>query len=248
MAYELSAPVTPAANALSSDGNTIRVSEHGNPLLVVLGGYQDLWTAQTAWGWDVGSALIALDEAPQPRAQDLQVGGSHALLQLACTELCTGWLAYGTGELSDTLRSDTAAMALTFAMSELLPENSYQYRYALIDSDGASFVSDPASFTTEAASAVPPPAVEAALTLGAIYANPTHSSSRFMLQSVGGRPLDLAVFSVQGRRLRTLHSGTGPTGSRDYALDGRDDAGSPLPAGVYLIRASDGRTTAPALD
>ncbi len=241
MAYEISAPVTPAANALSSDANTIQMSEHGDPLLVVLGGYQDLWTAQAAWDWDVTSALIATDEAPEPRGEDLQVGGSHALLRVDCSELCAGWLAYGTGELSDTLHVDAAEMTLAFALSELLPGTTYQYRYALIDSDGDSFLSAPASFTTEASSAAPPAAL--ALFLGAIHPNPGRAGSRFTLQQSGERELDLALFSIQGRRLRTLHRGRGTPGMRDFQLDGKDTEGESLPAGIYLVRACDGQAS-----
>jgi reprolysin-like metallo-peptidase family M12B/flagellar hook capping protein FlgD len=48
--------------------------------------------------------------------------------------------------------------------------------------------------------------------------------------------LDLAIFSVQGRRLRTLASGIWPAGRHRIVWDGKDDSGRRLGAGIYLVR------------
>jgi flagellar hook assembly protein FlgD len=50
----------------------------------------------------------------------------------------------------------------------------------------------------------------------------------------------LTLFSVQGRRVRELHAGPLGEGRRSIAWDGRDDAGAPVPSGVYFAVLSDG--------
>jgi len=46
----------------------------------------------------------------------------------------------------------------------------------------------------------------------------------------------LGVFSVEGRRIRTLRSGTLAAGSYRVPWDGRDDAGRAVADGVYFAR------------
>jgi flagellar hook assembly protein FlgD len=53
-------------------------------------------------------------------------------------------------------------------------------------------------------------------------------------------PASVRVFDVAGRTVRTLLRGVQPAGERVLAWDGRDDAGSPLSAGVYLLRLDAG--------
>ena len=55
-----------------------------------------------------------------------------------------------------------------------------------------------------------------------------------------GANLELAVYAVDGRRLRSLHSGAAPGGELALTWDGRDAGGRRLPAGVYLLQASNG--------
>jgi hypothetical protein len=50
----------------------------------------------------------------------------------------------------------------------------------------------------------------------------------------------LAVFDAAGRRVRTLLDGPLPAGPQRARWDGRDDAGTPAPAGLYFIRLEHG--------
>ncbi len=50
-----------------------------------------------------------------------------------------------------------------------------------------------------------------------------------------GGPADLVVYSVAGRRVRTLAHGARAAGEYSFAWDGRDDGGSQAPAGVYYV-------------
>jgi hypothetical protein len=48
--------------------------------------------------------------------------------------------------------------------------------------------------------------------------------------------VELAVFSVDGRRVRTLASGARDAGEYHLAWDGRDDGSQPAAAGIYYLR------------
>jgi flagellar hook assembly protein FlgD len=51
-----------------------------------------------------------------------------------------------------------------------------------------------------------------------------------------------AVLDLFGRRVATLWDGPLGAGRREWLWDGRDDAGSPVPPGVYVALAEAGTT------
>ena len=57
---------------------------------------------------------------------------------------------------------------------------------------------------------------------------------RFDLPAAG--PIDLAVYDVTGRRVRTLVSGALNAGSHDVIWWGRDDTGGELASGLYFYK------------
>jgi hypothetical protein len=79
-------------------------------------------------------------------------------------------------------------------------------------------------------------AIPTRLELGTPSPDPVRGSARFRfaLPSAGGIRLEL--YDAQGRRVRTLASGTFPAGRHARTWDARDDAGRAVPAGVYLAR------------
>ncbi len=66
--------------------------------------------------------------------------------------------------------------------------------------------------------------------------NPFNPSTtiRFELPQEG--PASLAIYSVEGRRIRLYSLGTMPAGTNRFVWDGRDDRGTPVPSGVYFYR------------
>jgi flagellar hook assembly protein FlgD len=66
--------------------------------------------------------------------------------------------------------------------------------------------------------------------------NPFRSSTvlRFSLAARG--PIDLALYSVSGRRIRTLASGMHEVGFYNLNWDGRDQGGQAMATGVYFAR------------
>jgi flagellar hook assembly protein FlgD len=53
----------------------------------------------------------------------------------------------------------------------------------------------------------------------------------------------MAVFGVDGRRVRQLVMGTVPAGTHQVTWDGRDDRGQQVAAGVYFYRLTAGDRT-----
>jgi hypothetical protein len=58
-------------------------------------------------------------------------------------------------------------------------------------------------------------------------------------QSGGGR-LQLAVYDLQGRRVRMLHDGAIAAGWHNWTWDGRDRQGRAMASGLYFLRAQTG--------
>ena len=66
--------------------------------------------------------------------------------------------------------------------------------------------------------------------------NPFAHTTTFRFSLAKPGRAELEVFSVDGRRVRTLSRGVREAGEYALPWDGRDDAGQPLAAGVYYAR------------
>lgn len=85
----------------------------------------------------------------------------------------------------------------------------------------------------------------AGLRLAPAMPNPFGERARLALSLDGPRArLEVGIYAVDGRRLRTLHSGPTDGGELSYSWDGRDADGRALAAGVYLLRAETEREQA----
>jgi flagellar hook assembly protein FlgD len=80
------------------------------------------------------------------------------------------------------------------------------------------------------------PAVESSATFATIAPNPISSTARiaFTLPEAGHAALD--IMDVQGRRIARLVDGELGAASHAYTWNTRDDAGRPVPSGVYFAR------------
>ncbi|MFI5370378.1 MAG: C25 family cysteine peptidase [Candidatus Eisenbacteria bacterium] len=95
--------------------------------------------------------------------------------------------------------------------------------------------------------AVGPPAITLPLTLelAAPRPNPARATLRIAFgipAARDGAPLDLAVFDITGRRVRTLAHGPSRPGRVELTWDLRADDGSPAASGVYLVHLRSGNT------
>jgi hypothetical protein len=71
--------------------------------------------------------------------------------------------------------------------------------------------------------------------------NPSTSVRLFLpVGSSGSRELEVVVYDLQGRRIRTLHQGPATEGWHTFTWDGRDGRGHTQASGLYFLRARSG--------
>jgi hypothetical protein len=66
--------------------------------------------------------------------------------------------------------------------------------------------------------------------------NPFHQTATIAFSLAQAGPVELAIFSVDGRRVRTLVRESREPGEYRLTWDGRDDHGNPMSAGVYYAQ------------
>ena len=82
-----------------------------------------------------------------------------------------------------------------------------------------------------------------AVVLGIPRPTPTSGRSDVNLELPRSMDVQAAVFNAQGRKVRTLESGTLPAGTHVLHWDGRLDSGGDAASGVYWIRVGAGTFT-----
>jgi len=76
-----------------------------------------------------------------------------------------------------------------------------------------------------------------ALSFSAPRPNPARQATRFDLVLPGSLWVRIEVFDIGGRMVRRLLDGPRGAGTEDLVFDLRDDRGTPLAQGVYVVRA-----------
>jgi hypothetical protein len=109
--------------------------------------------------------------------------------------------------------------------------------------DGVSFSSNDFVFTTSESMtaggnvSVPrSPRLTLAYELDAPYPNPMEKCTNIDFTLVRGGVIDLAIYDLQGRRVRTLLHEFRNAGTHGWSWDGRRDGGTFLANGVYFLR------------
>ena len=74
-------------------------------------------------------------------------------------------------------------------------------------------------------------------TVESVYPNPFNPSAAVRLYIPRSSDLDLAVYDVQGRKVRSLHTGSISSGWHTLVWDGKDDNGRGQSSGMYFMRA-----------
>ncbi len=82
-------------------------------------------------------------------------------------------------------------------------------------------------------------------TAGALYVsdnspNPFRTSTRFEISLANPGEVSVTVHSVLGQRIKALRAGRLAAGSHILTWDGTNDAGDPVPGGIYLYRVETG--------
>ena len=76
----------------------------------------------------------------------------------------------------------------------------------------------------------------AGFTVDAVYPNPFNPLTTVRLYIPGSSELDVAVYDVLGRKVRSLHSGRISSGWHTFVWDGKDDAGRGQASSLYFLR------------
>jgi hypothetical protein len=72
--------------------------------------------------------------------------------------------------------------------------------------------------------------------LGSAAPNPFRDRTRLAFALAAKGPVDLAIHSVDGRRVRTLARGIFEAGEHAVTWEGTDDHGAPVRPGLYFAR------------
>ncbi len=83
------------------------------------------------------------------------------------------------------------------------------------------------------------PPVPAALTFS-VAPNPFHDETRIALNGITDRPVTVTIHDVRGRLVRRVQREADGAGNASFVWDGRDEGGSEVPAGVYLVGVRSG--------
>jgi hypothetical protein len=73
--------------------------------------------------------------------------------------------------------------------------------------------------------------------------NPARSTARVFLDLRQSQPVELDVFDLAGRRVRSWRRML-PAGASSIVWNGRDDRGVPVAGGMYLVRVRAGNDVA----
>jgi predicted outer membrane repeat protein len=108
----------------------------------------------------------------------------------------------------------------------------------VVDLDPSEYYGDApdmGAFEFSPASAAPF-GVSALATLHQNYPNPFSARTAIRYELNEGGRIELSIFDVMGRQVRTLVEGRQASGVNSATWDGRDDAGKAVSPGVYLVR------------
>jgi hypothetical protein len=75
------------------------------------------------------------------------------------------------------------------------------------------------------------------------YPNPFNPSTRIRYELASTQTVELAIFDVRGRLVRSLHTGTKTQGLHETPWDGIDKRGTAVASGVYYVRLVGERET-----
>jgi hypothetical protein len=72
------------------------------------------------------------------------------------------------------------------------------------------------------------------------YPNPASGPIEILYRVPFDRPMDLTIYDLSGRRVRSLVAGRQPVGVQSASWDRRDDSGRDVAAGTYFARLTSG--------
>jgi carboxypeptidase T len=120
---------------------------------------------------------------------------------------------------------------------ELEAGRDYEYLLEGVDLEGATATFGPVR------GRAPAKALVKATALHQNRPNPARGATTITFELASPGSARLEVFDCAGRKVRTLHAGHAGAGAHELSWDVSDDAGRPLPPGVYVYRLDAGGKT-----
>lgn len=167
-----------------------------------------------------------------------QFGHPEDLLAVAISnDGGAGWTAVDT---TRGLHNHWRQRAVRVA-DHVVPTDQVRLRFVAVDGGIGTVVEAAVDDVTawDLASLVGAPSASAPprLALATPRPNPASGHVALSLTLPTAGPVEVAVFDVGGRRVRTLHRGAAPAGRLDLAWDGAGEDGRAAAAGLYFVRA-----------
>jgi len=131
----------------------------------------------------------------------------------------------------ELIRAERDGSTYRFVDTGVLAGFQYEYRLADVGRDGKIEWHGPFAVT------MPGALIPIAMQLSQAAPNPAPGATSIAWAIPAPAPVELTLFSVDGRTVRRLlRHAAHDAGWHETAWDGRDDAGSPVPSGVYFYR------------
>ena len=149
-------------------------------------------------------------------------------VSIACVLLCAGVSVTGPGQI----------YRLRFQASNTPQSTQVTFEPGLQFYNAGLFVNP--AFSTDGTvnigtSTDVPPSPRATRLALRVSPNPAPGRASFVLEADRAGPLRMSIVDIRGRLVRRFEDSLATPGTRTVTWDGRDTAGRPLPAGVYLV-------------
>jgi hypothetical protein len=210
--------------------------------------YLAIKTADQAGNWSAMSNVLSCmpqGEVQRPAVSELPLSPQDGATGLTTAPMLAWQTSSGATSyrLQVALRPDLGEPAVdqggiagtSFAVGGLANDSTYYWRVQASGAGGSSAWSSVWSFRTAAA----PPS---GISFSSPWPNPAQAVTRFAWILPVPAKVSVQAFDLSGRRVRVLLEGVHPAGPGGLEWDLRDDRGTPLPDGVYLVRARLGDT------
>ncbi|MFQ5607078.1 MAG: FlgD immunoglobulin-like domain containing protein [Candidatus Zixiibacteriota bacterium] len=180
---------------------------------------------------DIGGALMTLTAAP---------GNFRELSVTPAPELAHNGMTLKSHQSGDTLRVLVYGHDGGFIPGGDAPLFSIaggKGTVALLSVESATASGAPARARIADGNAV---ALPVAFTLEQNYPNPFNPSTRIVFELDSPAEVDLVIYDILGRAVRTFAEGAFSAGKSELVWDGRDNTGTPVASGVYVYRLTVG--------
>ncbi len=141
------------------------------------------------------------------------------------------WTTIASFQTHDELKGQgntSSSAEYTFTDSEVEPEATYAYRLSDVSFDGDVNVYASLSVTVDA--------LPKATDMEKAFPNPFNPQTYIAYHLAENTDVEIAVFDVQGRQIKTLHSGNQLAGNYHVYWNATDNAGGKVPTGTYIIQ------------